>query len=121
MCCWESQPSILDVFQRCHCDRQLSFTAVCHAGQFLKNGPSVAIVAQASLVYSSVHTAIDHPSSIIMSHSKAAKAVTHKLTPEQHERAMLLGLDYLKATTKSKFVYIRDELAKIFKHRGAIE
>ena len=79
-------------------------------------GSSIAILAQASLVYSSVHTAIDHPSSIIMSsHSRASKTATLKLTTEQHERAMLLGLDYLKATTKSKFVYIRDELAKIFK------
>ena len=49
-----------------------------------------------------------------MSHSKASKTATMKLTPEKHQRAMQLGLDFRKATTKSKFVYIRDELATIF-------
>ena len=87
---------------------------MCHAGRYLRNGPSVAIVAQTSLVYRSVHTAIDPPSSIIMSHSNAANVATMRLTSENHHKAMQLELDFLKATTKSKFVYIRDELAIIF-------
>ena len=46
-----------------------------------------------------------------MSHSKSSKIAKDELTTEQHQRVMKLGLDYNKADTKTKIVFIRDQLA----------
>ena len=84
----------------------------CHARKCLKNCLSVAILARTLFCFVAPCTrpSIDHPSSIIMSHSKLSKFVKGELTPEGHQRVTMLGLDFAKADTRSMFVYIRDEL-----------
>ena len=105
----------VDVSQQCHCDRHLPLTAVCHTGQIIKYEASVAILAQAILVHHFVHIAIDSPSSIIiMSHSKAANIATSRLEHDMHVYATKLGIEFAKGTSKSRVVFIRDELVSIF-------
>ena len=87
----------------------------CHARKCLTNCLSVAICGSSLFCFVAPCTrpSIDHPSSIIMSHSKPSKFAKDELTPEGH-RVMMLGLDFEKADDKSMFVYIRDELVKEF-------
>ena len=83
-------------------------------------GISKAILAQASLVYNSVHIAIDHRLAII-----DPPAIDHivlivdtmalsRLSATDHNKVLSLGLAFEKGNEKSKNVWIRDQLSTIF-------
>ena len=76
-------------------------------------GSPIANLAHARLVYSSVHTAIDHRSSIILSSEMSLS----KLSQSEHAKVMKLGIDFQKGDESSTNVFIRDELALIFAKR----
>ena len=96
------------------CDR-------CHARKFSNNGHQYkAILAQASLVYNSVHIAIDHRLAIIdppaIDHIVLIvdTMVLSRLSAPDHNKVLSLGLDFQKGSGTTKNVWIRDKLSEVF-------
>ena len=75
---------------------------------------SKAILAQTSLVSSSVHIASDHRYSFVCHRASCSIVDMMRLSAAEHQTVLAMGLDYQKGDEGTKQVYIRDQLDSIF-------